>query len=1438
MKTKHLLKQIAATLPLAFLLLAGTEKAMAESAGPTLTYWAAQLSDVSVGISGSGGSTPADVALSITTDQATDTTYIVKTAKGLAWIADVTNNGKVKQETATTTSSSNENSDTNNEYYPSALGFKGCTVKLDDNLSDNKLDLSAYYWNPIGTYKKTAQEKFCSFDGTFDGNHKLITGLKIKVENETNTGSWYDKVAAAGLFGYLSGAHISNLGIQVAAEGIEGNSAHGYSYVGAVAGSSQNKSEISNCFVTGAQNAAIKSTNNVTNGYKFLGGLVGRNSGTIRNCYTDIAVSAQYGEPGVGGIAGYSETAEISNVFATGTVSASDATNDHNYVGGIVGQMAGGTLSNALALNKGGITNSGTSSSNYGSGRITGYSASNVTFTSCYASTKIRINTKVKGAGAENYGSFFDGTSADTDTDLSTLFPTGNEGAWEANTGSNNRSSSSGDNGPNLPKLKSFTNITPLKVSDYLDAPIDLSTTSGTLSLSYSETEGWKQGSSPTPFSGRIKGTGTADLTVTATNSAVLTFADGTALTGTNQKEALTISSGTVALVSEGTATINAASGKNAINIADGATCTVDATHRFLVAGGITTNSSGTLRGLMQWNWSSAPSSEICVYWTGGSATLPYTTDITAYATNPAGTNVTVKVGTDFQKGKPGDSGTAVSTFKYADDDETFISYTDMETGGDKGTSVNPYIVDFSNLTSENGNSNGYTYTAATTTAPLTVTLNSSQSYYSLEGQFTPTPTTLMSDPPSGNLPGCILTFSTVANTGGGTYHLKAANGCKADTLVIPAGANCQLEGSNGLSATAARVEGTLILDAPLTLKRVVDKNASFANPSDISCLLIRNGRVTVNSTLKTMATGEGTYNRAHGTYIRKGTLHIGTTGKMYGYSKYTACYLYGSEGQLTIDSGGILRLAAGSNALIANTAEFPAISWLFKKAPGATITVKKEDNSAFAFTEDDFGTYFDSAIDFAANVEANTDYTLHQATANGTSQQLTGAPGISNQQEVTKIFRTESGLTLYSFVGVPITNPTGNEITLTGNSTYKEGNGTEQTYNNILSGTSIESLKVTGRTGNVILKEVTVTGQLTIEDKGVVTFTPDGTNYIQAIEIEQGGFLWLSSSDGRILKESGNASLPEIKNSGIFKDDTGLFTSVQIPAGDNTYELRVSSSGQTEVAPQSTTPLTADYNITSPQGGHWYSTQSTEYQWEKWDGSQWNPIEGATSATYNAGPGKYCCLLCITLEFTTTRSNTGNTNTVITWLYTTPIEVTNTSDGGDEDDNPGNEVAPPTYYTVTLPAVEGATTDPAAGSYQVESWSSFRFYLSLDPDYDRSVPVVTTSRGETIEPRTSDGAYLLKYVRSDVEVRIDGIVRNTPPVANTTIDAQPVTVRRIGSLLHIVSPCAADIRIYSFSGSLLAAKRLDAPGEITMPAPREASIVSVGNRRFKLTAP
>lgn len=103
----------------------------------------------------------------------------------------------------------------------------------------------------------------------------------------------------------------------------------------------------------------------------------------------------------------------------------------------------------------------------------------------------------------------------------------------------------------------------------------------------------------------------------------------------------------------------------------------------------------------------------------------------------------------------------------------------------------------------------------------------------------------------------------------------------------------------------------------------------------------------------------------------------------------------------------------------------------------------------------------------------------------------------------------------------------------------------------------------------------------------------------------------------------------------------------------------------------------------------------------------------------------------------------------------------------------------PTVYYTVTLPSVEGAATDPVAGDHEVESWSSFRFYLTLDSAYNQSIPVVTTDRGETLTPRQSDGAYILNQVRSDVEIYISGIVKNPDPVANEAI-ASPAALPRI----------------------------------------------------------
>ena len=157
-----------------------------------------------------------------------------------------------------------------------------------------------------------------------------------------------------------------------------------------------------------------------------------------------------------------------------------------------------------------------------------------------------------------------------------------------------------------------------------------------------------------------------------------------------------------------------------------------------------------------------------------------------------------------------------------------------------------------------------------------------------------------------------------------------------------------------------------------------------------------------------------------------------------------------------------------------------------------------------------------------------------------------------------------------------------------------------------------------------------------------------------------------------------------------------------------------------------------------------------------------------------------------------------------------------------------------PVYYTVTLPAVEGATTDPVAGEYEVESWGSFGFYLTLAADYDQSKPVVSTSRGETIEPRASDGKYVIRYVRSDLEIRIDGIQKNPDTVANERIEAETIEVRGGEGCLYLCLGMRREVYVYTFTGSLI--RRFDAAeGDSRWTLPKGNYIVQVNDKIYKV---
>lgn len=323
---------------------------------------------------------------------------------------------------------------------------------------------------------------------------------------------------------------------------------------------------------------------------------------------------------------------------------------------------------------------------------------------------------------------------------------------------------------------------------------------------------------------------------------------------------------------------------------------------------------------------------------------------------------------------------------------------------------------------------------------------------------------------------------------------------------------------------------------------------------------------------------------------------------------------------------------------------------------------------------------------------------------------------------------------------------------------------------------------------GSAVASDVTVKGDVTfenvktletkVEDSETSTLTLTGNNELGDITVESNGSLTLEAADGA------NVTAGTVKCNGTFIDKTG--TVISVTDGSNNTVLAITPPSPSQEIPYNSSSLTL--SIPATQG----ATTTLEKKQENgtWQtvGSSLQSIalrstpDGSVSVTIPAA-GTY--RIAITKDNVT--------------LYTKPITVTKGSDPGSSEP----PYVPPVYYTVTLPAVEGAVTDPVAGDYEVESWSTFRFYLTLDEDYNQSQPVVTTSRGDAIPPRSSDGAYLVKYVRTDVAITISGVVKNPDPVANAELHTGSTITARDGLLL-ITTDRPTEAQVIALTGQLI----------------------------------
>lgn len=177
-------------------------------------------------------------------------------------------------------------------------------------------------WTPIGTAEHP-------FQGHFEGWGHTISTLYVPDPNDY-----------AGLFGYIDGGYVQDVGI-------ESGSVSGGRYVGGICGYLKS-GEISSCY------------SNVTiSGTQYVGGICGYSAGVIENCWHIGTITATAnGEVCAGGLVGYSEKGTLQRCYvANTTINVGENPYGKAYFGEIAGEWNGDADNlNCCIFNTGDVT--------------------------------------------------------------------------------------------------------------------------------------------------------------------------------------------------------------------------------------------------------------------------------------------------------------------------------------------------------------------------------------------------------------------------------------------------------------------------------------------------------------------------------------------------------------------------------------------------------------------------------------------------------------------------------------------------------------------------------------------------------------------------------------------------------------------------------------------------------------------------------------------------------------------------------------------------------------------------------------------------------------------------------------------------------------------------------------------------------------------------
>ena len=218
--------------------------------------------------------------------------------------------------------------------------------------------------------------------------------------------------------------------------------------------------------------------------------------------------------------------------------------------------------------------------------------------------------------------------------------------------------------------------------------------------------------------------------------------------------------------------------------------------------------------------------------------------------------------------------------------------------------------------------------------------------------------------------------------------------------------------------------------------------------------------------------------------------------------------------------------------------------------------------------------------------------------------------------------------------------------------------------------------------------------------------------------------------------------------------------------------------------------------------------TGSFTYQWFK-DGTS---IPGATSATYTISNAQF---------------TDGGSYTVVVTLgalsATSAAAVVNVSTPSSQPNPPD----PIVQHSVFLPFVQGISTNPSAGAYNVSNSTDFVFALWPLNGYYFSDMIVSTDRGNEISLSQEDGKVMrvtVKNINAPTTIHISGV---------RAVDNEPISSSRVWgydgkAYFSLAAP--AEVSIYTISGMLFDQRTLPA-GDTSIQLPAGIYIIRIAGK-------